>query len=177
MTRALTVVRAGLLTTVQDLGRWGHQASGVPVAGAMDTRALRQANLLVGNDEGAAALEITLLGPTLRATGAVTAALAGAALDVDVDGRPATVGRVFDVADGGVIRIGAGPAGAGARAYLAVRGGLETPVVLGSRATHLVARLGGLGGRALMTGDVLPLGPARGRPTTPGHGDAGGRTG
>ncbi len=154
----LSVVRPGLLTTVQDLGRWGHQALGVPVAGAMDTRSLREANLLVGNPDAAAGLEVTLLGPTLRTDAAIAAAMTGADLEVRVDGQRVPVGRVFDVRPGGLVQIGAGQPGAGARAYLAIAGGIETPLVLGSRATHLVSRLGGVAGRALMAGDSLPIG-------------------
>ena len=93
----LSVLRPGLLTTVQDLGRWGHQALGVPVAGAMDTRSLREANLLVGNPDAAAGLEVTLLGPTLRTDAAITAAMTGADLEVRVDGQRVPVGRVFDL--------------------------------------------------------------------------------
>lgn len=158
--RTLTVLRPGLLTTVQDLGRWGHQMIGVPVAGAMDTRALRQANALVGNAAGAAALEITLLGPTLRADAPLVVAVAGAALEVRLDGRPAPHGRPIHVPAGAVLAVGGRPAGAGARAYLAVAGGLDTPPILGSRSTHLVSRMGGVDGRALAAGDVLPIGLA-----------------
>ncbi|MFN7979403.1 MAG: biotin-dependent carboxyltransferase family protein [Vicinamibacterales bacterium] len=158
---SLTIQRPGLLTTVQDLGRWGHQALGVPVAGAMDTRSLRQANLLVGNDDGAAALEITLLGPTLRTSHALTAAVAGANLELRVDGRRVPVGRVFTVPAGGELQIGGGAPGSGARAYLAVAGGIDIAAVLGSRSTHLVSRMGGLAGRSLVAGDVLPIGASR----------------
>lgn len=158
---SLTVVRPGLLTTVQDLGRWGQQALGVPVAGAMDTRSLRQANLLVGNADGVAGLEITLLGPTLRTSHALTAAIAGADLEVRVDGRRVPVGRVFGLPAGSELQIGGGAPGAGARAYLAVAGGFDTPVVLDSRSTHLVSRMGGVGGRALVAGDVLSIGAER----------------
>jgi len=167
--RTLTVLRPGLLTTVQDLGRWGHQRDGVPVAGAMDTRALRQANALVGNPAGAAALEITLLGPTVRADTPIRVAVAGAALEVRVDGAPAPFGRPFDLAAGATLAIGGRAPGAGARAYLAVAGGLDTPMVLGSRSTHLVSRMGGLSGRALAAGDVVPLGAPGPSPAIPGR--------
>jgi len=156
--RALTVLRPGLLTTVQDLGRWGHQAVGVPVAGAMDSYSLRLANGLVGNPEGAAALEVTLLGPTLRAEVPLVIAAAGAIFDLQVDDRPVLHGAPVDLPAGSVLRVL--ERRAGARAYLAVAGGIETPVVLGSRATHLVSRMGGVDGRALVAGDVLPLGEA-----------------
>ncbi len=153
--RALTVLRPGLLTSVQDLGRWGHQAVGVPVAGAMDTYSLRLANRLVGNAEGAAALEVTLLGPTLRAETPLVVAVAGAIFALQVDDRPVPHGTPVALAAGSVLRFLERQAGA--RAYLAVAGGVETPAVLGSRATHLVSRMGGLDGRALVAGDVVPV--------------------
>lgn len=156
--RAIVVLRPGLLTTVQDLGRWGYQSLGVPIAGAMDTRALRQANALVGNPSGAAALEITLLGPVLRAETGLCLALAGAAFTLTVDGVPAPFGRAVHVPAGATIAIGGRMPGAGARAYLAVDGGIATVPVLGSRSTHLVSRMGGHEGRALVAGDTLPLG-------------------
>ena len=160
--RALTVVRPGLLTTVQDLGRWGHQAAGVPVAGAMDTYSLRLANGLVGNPESAAALEVTLLGPTLRAESPLVVGVAGAMFDLHVDDRPVPHGAPVALAAGSVLRFG--DRRTGARAYLAVAGGIETPLVLGSRATHVVSRMGGLGGRALIAGDVLPVAAHAARP-------------
>lgn len=178
---SLVVVRPGLLTTVQDLGRWGHQGLGVPVAGAMDTRSLRQANLLVGNADGAAGLEVTLLGPTLRASAPLVAAVVGADLELRVDGRRVPVGRVFDVPAGGELAIGSGAPGTGSRAYLAVAGGIDTPPVLASRSTHLVSRMGGLGGRALHAGDVLTIGglaqdgPRRGVTVAPVTAPADGR--
>lgn len=157
MAASLEVLRPGLLTSIQDLGRWGHQAVGVPVAGAMDTRSLRWANVLVGNDEAAAALEVTLIGPTLRARGgSMQLAVAGASFDVRVDDRPVATDRVFMVQDGQ--RVSFGQRHVGARSYLAVRGGFDTPPVLGSRSTHLVSRMGGVAGRAIRPGDVLPVG-------------------
>ncbi len=155
----LTVRRPGLLTTVQDLGRWGHQAMGVPVAGPMDTYAHRLANALVGNTATAATLEITLMGPDLDVDRPVRAALAGAAFDVTVNGAAVSGPQGFDVPAGGRLRVGARHAGA--RAYLAFAGGIDTPPVLGSRATHLVSRMGGVGGRAVQAGDVIPLAAAR----------------
>lgn len=155
---AVTVTRPGLLTTVQDLGRWGHQALGVPVAGPMDTCAHRAANGLAGNRPDAATLEITLIGPELVVSRAVRAAVAGAVFDVAVNGTPAPPAGAFDIPAGG--RLTFGRRRSGARAYLALAGGIDTPAVLGSRATHLVSRMGGVEGRALAAGDVLPLGPA-----------------
>jgi len=155
---AVTVERPGLLTTVQDLGRWGHQAMGVPVAGPMDACAHRAANALAGNRPDAATLEITLIGPELVVSRDVGAAIAGAVFDVSVNGVPVRSTGAFDVPAGA--RLAFGARRSGARAYLALAGGVDTPPVLGSRATHLVSRMGGLDGRALVAGDVLPLGPA-----------------
>jgi len=153
---SLTVVKPGMLTTVQDLGRRGYQGLGVPLSGPMDVYSHRLANLVLGNDPMAAALEITLMGPELLAEGAATCAVAGAEIDVSVDGRPAPRNRPFDVASGERIRFGAHHGGA--RLTLAVRGGLDVPATLGSRSTHLVSRMGPFGGRSLRTGDVLPVG-------------------
>jgi biotin-dependent carboxylase-like uncharacterized protein len=157
------VVRApGLVTTVQDLGRWGYQAVGVPVAGAMDTESHRVANGLVGNDAEAATLEITLAGPTLEATAQVLIAVAGADLDVTVGGRTLPPPFVTPLPAGAVVAFGRRHAGA--RAYLAVAGGIDTPLVLGSRSADLRGGFPGLAGRALRAGDRLPIGHARGRP-------------
>lgn len=165
----LTVLRPGLLTTVQDLGRWGSQALGVPVAGPMDTFAHRLANALVGNAADAATLEVTLLGPELRAERALLVAVAGAEFALSVDGRPVPHQTAVRLAPGAVLRFGQRQAGS--RAYLAVAGGIDTPPVLGSRSTHLVSVMGGLGGRPLVSGDALPVGapvgtmaPRGGRP-------------
>lgn len=153
MIPALRVLRPGMLTTVQDLGRTGWQHAGVPVGGAMDLAALRLANLLAGNDEGAAALEMTLAGATLEALRPLRLALAGGDFDATLDGAPVGRWRAFDVRAGAVLALGA--ARAGCRVYLAVRGGLAVPPVLGSRSTCLVARFGGHEGRALRKDDVL----------------------
>ncbi|HUU35133.1 MAG TPA: biotin-dependent carboxyltransferase family protein [Vicinamibacterales bacterium] len=164
----LVVLRPGLLTTVQDLGRWGSQALGVPVAGPMDTFAHRLANALVGNPAAAATLEVTLLGPELRAERALVVAVAGAAFELTVDGRPVGHQASFALAPGAVLRFGVRQGGS--RAYLAVAGGIDTPPVLGSRSTHLVSGMGGLAGRALVSGDVLPVGtPTRGGPPRAGR--------
>jgi antagonist of KipI len=152
---AIHVVRPGLLTTVQDLGRWGHQARGVPVAGPMDTFSHRLANLLVGNASSAATLEITLIGPELQFERACSIALAGADFEVTCNGRPIAIGMSSWIDDGA--RLVFGKRRAGARMYLAVRGGIQTPLVLGSRATHLVSGMGGLDGRALAANDMLPI--------------------
>ena len=154
-TGALVVVKPGLLTTVQDLGRFGHQASGVPVAGPMDAFSHRLANQLVGNDPGAATLEITLIGPELMVEADTTMAITGAHFDVACDERSVPTGASFGVRAGSRLKFGR--IHQGARAYLAVAGGVQTPPVLGSRATHLVSRMGGLAGRALVAGDRIPI--------------------
>jgi len=168
-TGSLHVVKAGLLTTVQDLGRFGHQAAGVPVAGPMDSFSHRVANLLAGNDVDAATLEITLIGPELIVDADTTIAIAGAQFEVTCDDHYVASGASFGVQRGQRIKFGR--IQQGARAYLAVAGGIRTEPVLGSRATHLVSRMGGHGGRALLPGDRVPI--ASGLPHPPTRKSAG----
>ncbi len=162
---ALLVVKPGLLTTVQDLGRYGHQASGVPVAGPMDLFSHRLANQLVGNEPDAATLEITLLGPELIVDAHTTIAIAGAHFEVSCDNRAVPLNHSISVMRGQRLKFGR--IIQGARAYLGVAGGIRTEPVLGSRATHLVSRMGGFNGRALAAGDRVPIaddpGPRRPR--------------
>ncbi len=167
MSDMLEVLAVGLLTTVQDLGRWGHQSSGVPVAGPMDPFAHRLANAIVANPRDAATLEITLTGPMLAFHVARSFAVAGASFELFMDDRPVETDCLLEARAGSVLRFGTRRAGA--RAYLAVAGGIDVPVVLGSRATHVPSGMGGCSGRALRKGDRLPLGvtpPA----ATPPHG-------
>jgi antagonist of KipI len=152
----ISVLKPGLLTTVQDLGRLGYQQTGLVVSGALDAVALRTANLLVGNPESAAGLECTLRGPVLRFEAAALLALTGADLAATIDGQPVPLGRPVAVRAGAVLAFGAPKTGG--RAWLAVAGGVAVPLVLGSRATYLRAALGGLAGRALRAGDALPVG-------------------
>jgi antagonist of KipI len=162
---AFEVVDGGLLTTVQDEGRpaWTHL--GVPESGAADRWSLAVANLLAGNEPGAAVLEMTVTGPTLLARSAVAIGLAGADLGARIEhGRPLAVGRSHRLAAGDVLTFGAlgagrGPEAAnGIRGYLAVAGGIDVPLVLGSRSTCLAGGFGGLAGRALRTGDLVDAG-------------------
>ena len=153
---ALIVIRPGMLSTVQDLGRWGSQDRGVPVAGPMDAYSHRLANRLAGNDDAAAAIEVTLVGPELEADEEALCAIAGAEFEVTVNGMPVEMPRPFVVPARGRVRFG--PRRAGARATLAVRGGIDLPAIFGSRATSLISRIGPFGGRALLPGDVLPVG-------------------
>jgi antagonist of KipI len=154
--RALTIVRPGLMTTVQDLGRRGRQHEGVPVSGAMDRASSRHANAAVGNPAAAAVLEVTLDGAEVRIEHAGTAAVAGADLGVTLDGEPLPIGRSIDHAAGSVVRFTGRRRGT--RAYLAVGGGLALAPVLGSRATDLTSGFGGVGGRRLRAGDRVPVG-------------------
>jgi antagonist of KipI len=149
------VIKPGMLTTVQDLGRWGFQAQGVPVAGPMDPWSHRLANALVGNDREAATLEITLLGPELEFEDERLAAVSGAEFEVVVDGRSAPWNAPFLVPAGSRMRFRTRKQGA--RAYLALAGGIAVPPMLGSRATHVVSRMGGVHGRPLRIGDRLPV--------------------
>lgn len=153
---SLRVGQPGLLTTVQDLGRIGHQRDGVPVSGAMDPLALRVANLLVGNDETDAALEITLTGPTIIFEGDALIAMAGADLSATLDDERVPTWRAIRVPSGATLAFGAPRVGC--RAYLAVAGGIAVPPVLGSRSTYIRAAFGGVDGRALRRGDVVSTG-------------------
>jgi antagonist of KipI len=159
---SITVIRAGMLTTIQDLGRWGHQSSGVPVAGPMDEYSHRAANRLVGNPECAAALEVTLIGPELEATGDVLCAVSGAEFDLTVASATVPGHAPFTLPSGGRLRFGSRRRGA--RATLAVRGGFDVSGEFDSRATSLISRVGPLGGRALVAGDLLPVGNTLGAP-------------
>lgn len=172
---SVEVIRPGLMTTVQDRGRRGYQQYGITSGGAMDLFALRAANLLVGNDEGDAALEATLAGPTLRFERAAVIAVCGGDLSPAVDGVPLPMWRPALVPAGAVLAFGR-PRG-GCRAYIAAAGGFAVPPVLGSRSADLRAGLGGGFGRALRAGDRLPLGmpsPLAGRIAAELRGRAGG---
>lgn len=155
--RVLHVIRPGLLTTVQDAGRSGWRHVGVAHAGALDADAAALANRLVGNAPGAAVLEMTLRGPTLRFDAPVRIALLGAAVSARFDGVSLPMGRPVDL-PAGTLELGS--VRGGARAWLAIAGGIAVETVLGSRSTDLRGGFGGLEGRALTAGDRLPLGDA-----------------
>lgn len=155
MRAGLEVVRAGLLTTVQDEGRFGHAYLGVGQAGALDAPAARLANRLAGNPVTAALLETTVTGCAVRPNRAVRVVVGGAPCRVTVDGRPVAWGAAVRVPAGAVLD--AGPAAYGVRSYLAFAGGVAAEPVLGSRSADL---LSGLGPAPLRDGDVLPLGAA-----------------
>lgn len=154
----ISIITAGLFTTVQDAGRWGYQAYGMPVAGAMDRYAYNMANLLAGNQPGAAALEMTVTGDAIRFENPAYVAICGADMQPALDGVPVATWSAFPVPAGGVLAFGY--AGSGCRTYLAVRGGLAVPAVLGSRSTYTRAAVGGLAGRKLKSGDTVAVGAA-----------------
>ena len=153
---SVRVVAGGLQTTVQDLGRPATQREGVPAGGAMDRIALRVGNVLVGNDDGAASLEATLIGPTLAFDHPTLVAITGADLGATIENEPLPAWHCALVQAGTTMRFGA-PA-RGCRAYVAIAGGVDVPIVFGSRSTYLRAEFGGLEGRALRAGDALTLG-------------------
>ncbi|BCO28778.1 hypothetical protein MIZ03_3688 [Rhodoferax lithotrophicus] len=156
--RAIDVHSPGVQTSVQDWpGRIGYWAVGVPPSGPMDGLALRLANRLVGNREGAAALEITVTGPTLSFRSTQQLALTGAPMEATLDGAPLAMGQAFTVTAGQSLRLGK-VKDAGCRAYLAVAGGLDVPDYLGSQSTFTLGQFGGHGGRVLRSGDVLHVG-------------------
>jgi antagonist of KipI len=164
VTPALAVLDPGLLTTIQDLGRPGHGRLGIPPSGPLDRPAFVLANRLVGNPDGAAGLELTLKGPRLEAPAPCQVAVTGAEMGITVNGAAVPTWATISLRAGDVLACRM--ATAGCRAYLAVGGGIEVPLALGSRATYLRGRLGGLEGRALQKGDLLPVG-------TPSPGPAG----
>lgn len=158
---AVKVISPGLSTTVQDLGRPGYYHLGIPLSGGMDRFALRSANMLVGNDEGAAVLEAVFTGPELEFTAPATVAVTGAELPPKLNGEARPAWESFPVRAGD--RLSFGFLKSGARATIAVSGGIEVPVKLGSRSTYTLGALGGHEGRALKAGDTLALGAQAGR--------------
>lgn len=157
----IEVHQPGLFTTVQDLGREGYGPMGVSASGAADALSLRIGNRLVGNDESAAALEMTLLGGTFDFSEGGVMALAGADFRATLDGEPVPAWTAIEAKPGQELRVG--PTQSGARCYLCVRGGIEEKLFLGSASTHVLSGLGGHEGKALRKGDVLKIGRARAR--------------
>jgi len=155
---AIEVIKPGLATSVQDAGRPGYYNIGIPISGALDQYALRAANLLVGNEERAAALEATLLGPELVFRSAAIVAVTGAEAAPKVNGEPRPRNESFAVRTDE--RLTFDLMKVGARIYIAVAGGIEVPQVLGSRSTYALGALGGFAGRKLNAGDVLSTGQA-----------------
>src|SRR5580692_9523345 len=156
----ILVREPGLFTTVQDLGRQGFGPMGVSPSGAADAVSLRVGNRLVGNAEGAAGLEMTLLGGAFEFPDGAVLALTGSDFGATLDGVPVETWRSFEVRPGQTLRLG--PTRSGARCYLCVLGGIGVKDFLGSASTHLLSGLGGHEGRALRKGDVLQIGEAKG---------------
>ncbi|MCM3162396.1 biotin-dependent carboxyltransferase family protein [Metabacillus litoralis] len=151
----MTTLRSGLLTTIQDLGRYGYQKYGVIVSGAMDSYSLRIANLLVGNSEGEAALEITLMGPTLLFEKDMLIAITGGDLSPTIEGASVPLWRPVFVKKGSKLQFGLQKSGC--RAYLAVAGGFAVNEIMKSKSTYLRAEIGGYQGRAIQEGDILEV--------------------
>ncbi len=160
----IKVLSPGLATTVQDLGRPGYYHLGIPISGGMDRLALRAANMLVGNDEGAAVLEAVFMGPELEFTSDAMVAVTGAELPPKVDSDVREGWAAFEVKAGQTLSFEY--LKSGARAYIAISGGVDVPVVLGSRSTYPLGALGGHEGRPLQAGDELPLGTGGGKAGT-----------
>lgn len=149
----IKIIRCGMLTTVQDRGRYGYQKYGVTVSGAMDAWSLKAANILIGNDENCAGLEITLLGPHIEFCRDTFISICGGNLGPLLDGDPLPMWQGIRVRSGQILSFSGRVSGC--RAYLAVAGGISAPLVLGSRSTFLRGAMGGIGGRPLKDGDVL----------------------
>ena len=152
----ITILTPGFFSTIQDEGRWGYQAYGMPVAGAMDRYAYRIANLLVGNKSEAAVIEMNMVGASLKFDETQLVAICGADMQATLDGRAVPNWSSLLASKGSELRMGYAPTGF--RGYLAIRGGIDVPRVLGSRSTYTPAKIGGLEGRALQQGDVLDIG-------------------
>jgi antagonist of KipI len=146
-----------MFTTVQDLGRWGFQSRGVPVSGALDWYSHRAANRLLGNGAAMATLEVTMIGPHLRFETDTTFAVTGAEFHLTLDDDGIEMNRVIQASSGAILKFGARIRGA--RAYIAVAGGIDVPDVLGSKSTHVLTAMGGHRGRALKAGDAIAVGP------------------
>ncbi|MDO4321507.1 MAG: biotin-dependent carboxyltransferase family protein [Lachnospiraceae bacterium] len=153
---SVKVLVPGPLTTIQDLGRFGYQKSGIPCSGVMDQQAYRAANELLGNCHGEAVLEHTLIGGSYYFDSDTVIALTGADMAASLNGSPCPVGRPVPIRAGDTLSLGI--AKRGCRTYLAAAGGFDVPPVLGSRSTNLKCGFGGYQGRALASGDVLKLG-------------------
>lgn len=149
----IQIINGGFLTTIQDMGRYGYQETGMSVSGVMDTRAASLANILVGNDTNEAVIEITMMGPTMKFTEDEIIAVTGGDLGAKIDGKPVERYRAVLVKAGQTLSF-MGMYG-GSRAYIAFAGGLNIPVVMGSRSTNLKSKVGGYEGRKLGTGDEI----------------------
>jgi len=153
------VIEPGIFTTIQDLGRRGYFASGIPPSGAMDRFALQMGNLLVKNPREEGGIEMTAIGMTVLALENTVIALTGASFDAKLNGDPLPPWQTVEVRKGDILTLGR--CTTGWRGYLCVAGGIDVPQVLGSKSTYTLGGLGGVRGRALKKGDILEAGPAR----------------
>ncbi|WP_297421229.1 biotin-dependent carboxyltransferase family protein [Clostridium sp.] len=153
---SITVLNPGLLTTIQDLGRIGYQKYGVIVSGAMDTYSMRLSNIIIGNNENEGVLEITMVGPSLELLKGTLFSITGADISPTINNKPVPMGRPVYLKKDCILKFG--PCKTGCRSYLAVAGGFDIPLVMGSKSTYLRAGLGGIEGRALKRDDVLNIG-------------------
>ena len=161
---SIKVLNPGLATSVQDLGRPGYYHLGIPISGGMDRFSLRCANMLVGNDEGDAVLEAVFMGPELEFDADALVAVTGAEMTPKVDGEAQSTWTSFEVKAGQTLSFDF--LTAGARAYIAISGGIDVPIALGSRSTYTLGALGGFEGRNLAAGDVVPVGSGNGKAGT-----------
>ncbi|WP_053955301.1 biotin-dependent carboxyltransferase family protein [Inediibacterium massiliense] len=155
----IKIVHPGLLTTIQDEGRYGYQQFGVPVSGVMDDFAYRVGNILVGNEEKEAVLEVTMMGPTIEFEEEGILSITGGNLSPMMNGKSIAMWRSIYVKKGDTLSFGA--VKSGCRSYIAFSGGMDIPMIMGSRSTYMKAKIGGLEGRALKSGDIVPLGVSK----------------
>jgi antagonist of KipI len=151
--KAFHALKPGLFTTVQDLGRYGYLKYGIPISGSMDTFSLVAANVLVANNPNDACLEITLFGPELQALTRTQIAITGGDISAKINGQNIPTWQTLEVEEGDAVSLG--KVESGCRAYLSIRGGINAPLVLGSRATYVRGGFGGIRGRQLKTGDII----------------------
>lgn len=151
----IKVIRPGMYTTIQDAGRYGYQKSGMPVAGAMDLFSLKVANILVGNKDDDACLETTLMGPELEFTGDAIIAVTGGNLTPKINDESINMWCTIRVSKGDVLSFGA--VKSGCRSYIAVSGGMDVPIVMGSKSTYTRGKIGGVEGRILKSGDEIKI--------------------
>lgn len=156
MTGQIKFISGGMLTSIQDLGRYGYQKYGMPVSGAMDTYSLQLANYLVGNKRDEACFEITYLGPEIEFHSDTTIAVSGAIMQSTVNGKPVPMNTSIPVSKGEILVMGA--VKKGMRAYLSIAGGIMVPEVMESKSTYLRANVGGFQGRKIETGDLIEIG-------------------
>jgi len=149
----IKIIKAGMLTTIQDMGRYGYQETGMAVSGVMDTRSTALANILVGNEETEGVLEVTIMGPTIEFTADNIIAITGGDLGAALDGKELPRYEAVLVKAGQTLSFAMPKSGA--RAYVAFAGGLDVPVVMGSKSTNLKSKIGGFEGRKLETGDAI----------------------